>query len=274
MSATAASPRGAGALIERLRPLDPHCAEAWLGAVTAATGAGRSLLCANGDPVEFAFTWPSGDMRVTCDPRPCGTPIERLTRARALCQRDLTQGARAHARRLAASISASGSWGGWVGSRLRAGRVVHKLYIELAGGVGRRPWPVAERLLRLGRFARTLRPVMAGFGGASSGVELYFRTRALHSQELAAVMSAAGIRGARRALESEVAFISGLAVSGGPLPGADQGVSIAFSDGGTARSVTWYTHADMLLGPPARVREAFSEGRRDPRLADGRLRRA
>lgn len=232
--------------------------DAWIDEVRAVCpdpGAQDSHLCANGDPVEIAFLWPAGDMRLTCDPAPGAAAAARLDAAMRLTRGELSAARHGELRRLADG-AAGGRYGAWVGSRLRAGRIRRKLYVEIAEGAPWRDWWPLAWLAGPAAATRLPDPVMAGFDGASDGVEVYCRTPHLHPVTLAALLVQLGLPAATGALTGELARITGRAVRSA-LPGRDQGISLAFGPDRRIRALTWYSHADMLFGPAARAREAW-----------------
>jgi hypothetical protein len=247
--------------IMALARVDRSAAVAMASAIHAVCrdpAATTSDLCANGDPVEFAFAWPNGDLRVTCDPAPNAAWEERFDTALALCAASLSAPQRREVNRLRAWLAGQGSWGAWVGLRQRSGQITRKLYVEIAEASPWRDWAPAAVVATPLVPTRTLAPVMAGFDAASGSVEVYFRTPPVHPDVLAALLEVTGLPPRAPALIAEVAFVMQQAVRAA-MPGRDQGVSIGFGPGGEARALTWYAHADMLFGPAPRVREAWLE---------------
>lgn len=247
-------------LTAALAAVDPPGArfvETEIPALCPAPGSRVSRLCANGDPVEFSFVWPAERLRLTCDPAPGARVEQRLRIARGRCATELSADQRAEVERLTRWGAAWGRWGGWVGSRLTtAGRPQRKLYVEVAAGAPWRSWGPAARLLVPEARTRTLTPVMAGFDTSSGSIEVYYRTPALHREVIAGLVAAIGFPPRADALVSAVERMTGQAVRVN-LPGPDQGVSITISPGGRVETLTWYTHADTLFGPPVRVRAAY-----------------
>ncbi|HYR08518.1 MAG TPA: hypothetical protein VEQ60_12140 [Longimicrobium sp.] len=270
MPALSDPPRAGGPALHRsaaaLAAADPEAAPLWereIRAVCPRPGARRSRLAASGDPVEWAFAWPGEDLRLTCDPAPGAGAAQRLRAAAALCGAGLSAAQSLDVRRLRGWGADGGRYGGWVGSRRRDGRMARKLYVEIVSGAPWRRWTPAAPLADPGVPSRSLVPVMAGFDAESGGVEVYCRTPAVHPQLLAALLRAAGLPPRADELVAEVARVTGRAVRA-ELPGADQGVSLGWGPDGGVRTLTWYTHAEMLFGPAARTREAW--------LAAGRAR--
>ncbi|MGH3692916.1 MAG: hypothetical protein ACRDRX_02745 [Pseudonocardiaceae bacterium] len=221
-----------------------------------APGSLDSRLCANGDPVELSFIWPGDSLRLSCDPAPGSTAAARLQIARALCAAELSATQCVEVRRLKAWGAGHGRWGGWVGSRLISGRPKRKLYVEVVAGAPWRTWGPAARLFVPEACTRTLTPVMAGFDTSCGSIEVYCRTPPLHRDVIWGLVAAVGLPPHAGVLVSAVERMTGQAVRT-RLPGHDQGVSITISPGGQVETLTWYTHADALFGPPAQVRAAY-----------------
>lgn len=246
-------------IVTALAAVDPSGAR-FLGteihALCPAPGSHASRLCANGDPVEFSFSWPAENLRLSCDPAPGSTAKARLRIARTRCAAELSATQCAEVTRLTTWGAARGHWGGWVGSRLSSGRPQRKLYVEVVAGAPWRSWDPAARLLVPEARTRTLTPVMAGFDTSCGSVEVYYRTPPLHRDVIWGLLDVAGLPPRASALVSAVERMTGRTIRT-MLPGHDQGVSITISPGGRVETLTWYTHADSLLGPPAQVRAAY-----------------
>ncbi|HEX3874812.1 MAG TPA: hypothetical protein VHW26_11740 [Solirubrobacteraceae bacterium] len=259
-------PPGFDGSVARLGATEPGIGPAWedeLRVVCPRPDSSSSRLCANGDPIEFAFVWPAGELRATCDPAPGAAPGARLERARAAGEGRLSVRQRAAVTRLADWAGGAGRYGGWVGSRLTAGQVTRKLYVEIVDAAPWQDWwPTGRLLWSPGSAVPASLAVMAGLDEVDGTLEVYFRVPRIHPDTLCELLSRAGLPPHRRALTAELARLTGQAVRG-YLPGRDQGLSIVLAPDGHARALTWYTHAGMLFGPPARARAAYlAAGRR------------
>lgn len=220
----------------------------------------HSNLASVGDPVEFQSVWAATDgrldLRITADPDPNGSAADRLARCLALAP-SLSQQQMGY-RDWLVRVQTDGAprYGGWVGSRLRDGAMHRKLYLEIPAGSSWRDWPAAAPITRPGMPVRALNPIMAGLDPATECVEIYCEIAPLDADALPILLSLFELPPlSRQALE----LLSELRQQSvrGKMPTEEQGLSLSMDQTGRVTALTWYAHADALLGPPAQIRRAL-----------------
>lgn len=218
-----------------------------------------SNLAAGGDPVEFQFVWSADgkvDRRVTADPAPSASPEERLAQCLTLAPALLPSQENFLEQLLHDQRSRACRYGGWLGSRWRGEAFGRKLYLEIPAGV---PWHAWSYVGPAGLDwlpVRGLIPIMAGLDPARAGIELYGEIAPMPCDALVLLCAQLDLppvaREAIRLLEALMRQRIGA-----HMPGAEQGLSLAMDDQRRVISMTWYAHADALLGPPNEVRDAL-----------------
>ncbi|MEG0191544.1 MAG: hypothetical protein RR831_02325 [Stenotrophomonas sp.] len=219
-----------------------------------------SNLAGGGDPVEFQFVWAADsgqvDCRVTVDAAPDGTPQQRLSRCLALAP-PLPPGSFDTVRPLLTERHDNDlRYGGWVGTRRRAGHFGRKLYLEIPAGSD---WH-ASTWSRLSAFkqlpVRGLVPIMAGVDPARPGIEVYCDVAPMATDALAIICTQAALPVQSR---KAIALLEALMQQriGAAMPSAEQGLSLALDAHGRVISLTWHAPADALLGPAPQAREAL-----------------
>jgi hypothetical protein len=219
-----------------------------------------SNLAAVGDPVEFQSVWSVADgrcdLRVTVDPDPHGSAADRLARCLALVP-SLSQEQIGYRDWLVrAQRDGTPRYGGWVGSRLRHGAMHRKLYLEIPAGSRWRDWPAAGPIARPGMPVRALNPIMAGLDPATECVEIYCGIAPLDADALPILLSLFELPPLSRHALELLADLRQQSVRG-KMPTDEQGLSLSMARTGQLTALTWYAHADALLGPPAHIRRAL-----------------
>lgn len=219
--------------------------------------ASASNLAAGGDPVEFQFVWSarSGevDCRVTVDAAPDAAPPQRLARCLALAPvRDRPDAVQ---QLLDAQHGCGLGYGGWVGARRRADTFSRKLYLEIPA---QSHWHTGawQRLSAFRQLpVRGLVPIMAGIDPARPGIEVYCDVAPMAADALAIICAQAGLPAQSR---KAIALLDALMQqrTGAWMPSAEQGLSLALDACGKVIALTWHAHADALLGPAPRARDA------------------
>jgi|GEM_PF-757244 len=220
----------------------------------------NSNLAAVGDPVEFQAVWATEngrfDLRVTADPDPNGSAANRLARCLALAPSLSLQQIGYRDWLIRAQTDGTPRYGGWVGSRLRDGAMHRKLYLEIPAGSRWRDWPVASPITRPGMPVRALNPIMAGFDPATECVEIYCKIAPLDADALPILLSLFELSPLSRQSLKLLAELRQQSVRG-KMPTDEQGLSLSMDQTGRLTALTWYAHADALLGPPAQIRQAL-----------------
>jgi hypothetical protein len=223
------------------------------GSTTAAAFASR--LTPTGAPIEVAFVWPEGDVRLSIDPCPPGTPEQRLRTCADAVEAALAPEQRAVLQRIAGwQAGAPCRYGAWLGLRVRGGAVRRKLYLEVPADAEWREWEASV----VGRPAvlpnRGVRATMVGLDPERGGVEVYYRTGPLYAAELDTLLRRQGLPARGSEVVRDIEALTQRTVRF-ELPTHDSGFSQAFDAGGRPLAFTWYSIADALLGPDARARE-------------------
>lgn len=220
----------------------------------------ESNLAACGDPVEFQFVWSADehgvDTRVTADPDPEGSAHARRQRCLDLAP---PLASRQHAlleRWLRFADGAAWRYGGWIGSRFRDDRFVHKLYLEIPGTAAAKDGPLDGLSILQGLPVRGVVPIMLGFDPNTDGVEIYSETAPVLPDALTLLCGRFGLPGQSRRAIGLLEKLMQQRISA-RMPSAEQGLSLATDGEGTVTSLTWHAHADALLGPPAKARQAL-----------------
>ena len=220
----------------------------------------ESNLAAGGDPVEFQFVWSATDgkvdRRVTADPAPDASPDARLAKCLSLAPSLLPDQAHYLERLLRDQGERSCRYGGWLGSRWRDSAFGRKLYLEIPAGIAWREWSSVgpndwDRLP-----VRGLVPIMAGLDPARAGIELYGEMAPMPSDALALMCRQFALPAVSR---EAIGLLEALMQQriGAHMPAAEQGLSLAMDEQRQVISMTWYTHADALLGSAGQTREAL-----------------
>ena len=230
-----------------------------------------------GAPLEAAFVWPTGDMRVSMDPCP-GVPAG-ARRAVCLAVTSSIRGlSRAHTTIVARAsdwqVAGAPRYGAWLGLRpvqepggVRSIRP--KLYLDVPAGA---PWSQWEAEL-VGAPAvlpsRDVQLTMIGLDPVTCGVELYWRSARLYPGELDTLLRRLGLPERGGEIVDWIAALTQRRIQF-ELPAFDMGFSCAFDASGRACVFTWYANATAFLGPPARCREALLRvgAQRDWPMAD------
>jgi len=214
-----------------------------------------SRLTPTGEPVELAFVWPEGELRASVDPRPLGTPCERLL----ACVEEMRGGLDAGQRDVLRVVSgwqaeAHCRYGAWLGLRARAGSLHRKLYLEIPGGADWRGWEEATVGRPWALAGRGITATMVGLDPERGGVEIYYRVGRLFGLELDTLLRRVGLpaRGAEVVREIEALTQRSVRFE---LPSDDMGFSYALDGAGRPLAFTWYSIAEALIGPAARIRE-------------------
>ncbi|GGE87310.1 hypothetical protein H1W37_06415 [Stappia taiwanensis] len=220
-------------------------------------GGAPSDLTPAGAPLEVAFVWPSGELRVSADPCPGAGARARLLSCLSGLTAALSPDQARHVERVAAWQRAHGSrFGGWLGYRVIGGILRSKLYLDVPRGA---PWETWEEEV-CGRApvlpSRGLRLSMIGLDTRSGGLELYYRCDRLFPKELDTLLTRLRLPERGGEVVALVAALTRRSIRF-ELPSYDMGFSYAFDGQGRPQAFTWYSVAEALLGPPDRVREAI-----------------
>ncbi|MGB9103032.1 hypothetical protein [Stenotrophomonas indicatrix] len=219
-----------------------------------------SNLAGGGDPVEFQFVWAADsgqvDCRVTVDAAPDATPQQRLTHCLALAP-SLPSGSLDTLRPLLDERHGNDlRYGGWIGTRRRAGSFNRKLYLEIHAGSEWHAitWPRLSAFMQLP--VRGLVPIMAGVDPARPGIEVYCDVAPMATDALAIICTRTALPAQSR---KAIALLEALMQQriGAEMPSAEQGLSLALDAQGRVISLTWHAPADALLGPAPQAREAL-----------------
>jgi hypothetical protein len=218
-----------------------------LRSLCAEPDSAASNLTAIGDPVELQCVWDldSGRtaIRATLDPAPSAPPALRMARAtRAVTGLSPAQAAlRDRLRALPAH-----RFGGWIGLR-DAGRG-RKLYVEVPARAPWRDWPELAAAAGPPLPVRAFAPMLLGLDPGSGGSEVYGGIAPLVAVALGPTLRALGLPDRSGDMLHLIGDLAERRISA-RLPGADQGLSIAVAATGEPRALTWYTHAEALIGP-------------------------
>lgn len=216
-----------------------------------------SRLTPAGAPLEAALVWPTPGLRVSLDPCPDETPLERTRQCRAALCEPLGSVQQAVAARADGWQRAHGGrYGAWLGLRVADGALREKLYLDVPEGCAWAPFDaeMAARPAVLPR--RQIRMTMIGLDPVSGGVELYYRSARLFPAELDTLMRRFGLEERGTEVADLLAELTRRSIRF-ELPSHDMGFSVAFDADGTARVFTFYSNATALLGPAARARSAL-----------------
>lgn len=220
----------------------------------------HSNLASVGDPVEFQAVWATEngqlDLRVAADPDPNGSAANRLARCLALVPSLSRQQIGYRDWLVRAQTDGVPRYGGWVGSRLRDGALHRKLYLEIPGGSRWRDWPAVGPITRPGMPVRALNPIMAGLDPATECVEIYCEIAPLDADALPILLSLFELPPLSAQALTLLAELRQQSVRG-KMPTNEQGLSLSMDQTGCLTALTWYAHADALLGPPDQIRRAL-----------------
>src|ERR1044071_8731139 len=220
----------------------------------------QSNLAAVGDPVEFQAVWAAADgrldLRITADPDPNGSAANRLARCLTLVPSLSQQQIGYRDWLVRAQTDGAPRYGGWVGSRLRDGAMRRKLYLEIPAGSSWRDWPAAAPITRPGMPVRALNPIMAGLDPATDCVEIYCEIAPLDADALPILLALFELPPLSRQALDLLVELRQQSVRG-KMPTDEQGLSLSMDQAGRLTALTWYAHADSLLGPPAQIRRAL-----------------
>lgn len=222
--------------------------------------ASASNLAVGGDPVEFQFVWAADsgqvECRVTVDAAPDATPQQRLERSLALAPTLLPESVATLGPLLDGRHDNDLRYGGWVGTRRRAGSFSRKLYLEIPAGCDwhASTWPRLTAFKQLPVLG--LVPIMAGVDPARPGIEVYCDVAPMTSDAFAIMCAQVALPAQSR---KAIALLEALMQqrTRAWMPSAEQGLSLALDVHGRVISLTWHAPADALLGPATRAREAL-----------------
>lgn len=220
-------------------------------------GDAPSDLTPAGAPLEVAFVWPSGELRVSADPCPGAGARARLLSCLSGLTAALSPHQARHVERVAAWQREHGSrFGGWLGYRVIGGILRSKLYLDVPRGAPWQAWEAEVCDAAPVLPSRSLRLAMIGLDTRSGGLELYYRCDRLFPKELDTLLKRLRLPERGGEVVALVAALTRRSIRF-ELPSYDMGFSYAFDGQGRPQVFTWYSVAEALLGPPGKVREAI-----------------
>ena len=149
-------------------------------------------------------------------------------------------------------------FGGWVGIRENSLGFYRKLYLETPPVLTRLDCPEAQIFCDLTQNLRAAKCLMLGLDPSDHSVEVYFSAAPISVPIFKDLLRQTNLSQFTESAIGVIAQLSGQ--NARPfLPTDQNGISLSLDKNNNVDALTWYTHADHLLGPPEKARETLME---------------